>query len=98
MENTQGHSRYLMICYDDELLGLTDTQHRLRELYGSRIQFGKPFPGAWVTDEYIQTIQIDQEEFLLSDDLAYGLITIFPKSSDGNQVVREICEYFNNIK
>ncbi len=89
-------NRDLMICYDDELLGLTDTQHRLRELYGSRIQFEKPFP--CITDVYIQPIQIDQEEFVLSDDLAYGLITISPKSSDGNQVIREICEYFNNIK
>lgn len=90
------HNGNLMVSYLEEDLNWFKTKKLLEKLYQD-ISFGEPDPAGLIVDECISWIKIDGEEFDFTQDLAYGLITISPRSAQGNEYIREMCVYFNQM-
>lgn len=83
----------LMLSVSDDVLSINDLENALSALYDSRISDKGGFPDALLWDEYIAWLNIDNIRFDISSD--WGIVTISPEDSRGNQYIREIVDYLN---
>lgn len=80
---------YAIFIYDDEIEeSVTYIIKVLNEIYNNRIEEGNINTIAMLTDEYFQSIYIDDIQFNIHHDL--GVTTLTPCNEKGNKYILEV--------
>ena len=87
----------VMFSVDSDIVSRDDLRKALNSLYPGRLEIKDK--AQLIMDEVLEYIYIDGIKMVISEDLSYEMVWIFPdKKGYGEKYIFEIVDYFNHEK